>query len=422
MFKFCFIKNKTKICFLIFCSCCCLYHIITILQQYFSGEVNKYISIGFKDALEIPWISLCFKIYQFEQFENFSKLFINETSNLNDLKKIYMKLDGKVSLSEIYQVLPKKDKLFRKISVAPKSINEKWVSPPIMVNPFFFEPYYCFVIGVDTEKPYKIAWHDTGLTEYGSTFLEIKIDRKEIKNNNEIYLFTHQHKTYLHKASLGSQKIYLKPLFKTFEFTFERLRYKLLPYPYETDCCDYSRFGFRTRTHAFDSCVQNETKKLFNRNLPYTIARVDSDAKIGYVYFSQKKSNLSVYTTLQKIRYNCSIIFSKPDCDLNYFKIPSYWFIKSSALKYLFIKMRVINGPQIEITSKEKNSLSQSIIYIASVLGIWFGFSITHNLPKILNSFIFKNFAKFKSKELKLKSTNNLFKKSFHRSRCNNRF
>ena len=375
------IGSKLNVVFIVLCVLCSMYHVFTVIEEYYSGQVNKLISVKIKEDYEIPWMSLCFAIYDFREFVTFANSLINITHETHR-NKIYMMLDGQVSLNQIYKILPKKEDIIESIDVAPKSINGSWIAPPVIVLPFFCEPFYCLAIGIDTEKPYTIYWHDSGIFEYGTTFYTVTLKRKSLVFHKEMYLFVHQHRTFLHKASMGSKKLFLRPKFEKYEFTLEQLKYSLLPYPYETDCLDYAQTGFQSRAHAYDMCVQSEARNVFKRNLPFSSANVTSQAYIGFKLFSQMKTNETLFSAFESIRYNCSRVYNKPDCKTTYFKITGDWVFKGAYQGIMIIKMVIINAPQVSMFSRKKMSLSQTIIYIGSILGIWFGFSIVNMAPK----------------------------------------
>ena len=56
------IGSKLYVVFIVLCVLCSMYHVFTVIEEYYSGQVNKLISVKIKEDYEIPWMSLCFAI------------------------------------------------------------------------------------------------------------------------------------------------------------------------------------------------------------------------------------------------------------------------------------------------------------------------------------------------------------------------
>lgn len=396
-------QSRLRIYFIRFCILCSLYHIFTVFDDYFRREVNEYISMKISKDTEVPTLSVCFEIIYFPEFFNY----VHDTYNISFVSKsliyphFYKPLDGKLTLRKLFQLLPKNESIFNFIHIASKSSNESWITPEIQAKPYFFEPFYCFAIGVTSEEPYRISWNDISVADYGGTILRISLNTNMLKNHTTMFLFTHPHNTLVHEATLGVQRVPLTKVTTTCEFSFEKVRYKLLPYPYKTDCLEYRNIGFQTRSQAIDRCVQAMVKQKFDRNLPFSSASVDSDAYLGYGLLFKMRTNITKLNILRNIKKSCARQYSKPDCDFTYFKMSNCWIFDAVA-DNLSLKMKVINRPYIEVVSRETVSLSQSIIYFASILGLWFGFSIAFDVPKALK-FTKRQLCK---KKTKLKNSN----------------
>ena len=377
-------RLKARTYFIRFCVLCSLYHLFTVFDDYFRREVNEFISMDVSKEIEVPTLSVCFEVIDFVAFrdyveKNYNLSFDQETLYIS----YYTPLDGKLTLRQLYNLLPKNDSIFKYVRISPKFFNGIWLKPKVQIHPYFFEPFYCFAIGVRDEKPYRVDWNDISIADYGGTILGVSLNLEAISRHATIFLFTHPHKTLIHEATLGVQRVSLIELKNNCEFSYEKVKYNLLPYPYKTNCLNYKNIGYKTRSEAIDICIQALARKEFNRSLPFSSASVESESYIGFGFIYKILVNITILNKLRNIKKICGQQYYKPDCELTYFKLSNCW-IFDGVSDNLNLKMKVMNRPYIEVFSRETVTISQSIIYFASILGLWFGFSIAFDVPKAL--------------------------------------
>jgi len=369
------------------CSFVSLIQIISVLDDYFGKKVNRYLSIVSQDKVELPWFSVCFEILYFKPVQKWTQKILNKSST--NYSEVFSAMDGKFTLRQLYHLLPKKNSLFSSIEATSSFINGTIVNPSMCVNPYFYEPFYCFAIGSNDIKPHFVAAHEFSVTEYGSTFLILHLSLKPLQYHKYSFLMVHPHRTLIHEAT---SHVYRFNLNNGCAFVFEKIRHQLLPSPFETNCINYESLGYRSQSNAIEFCNQRIVNKIFNRNLPYTSRNVLSDSFLGYGWSLDVHKNYTKFKILRQIKKHCANKYFEPDCEKSQFNIVNFWILKSPA-GVATVKMKILNTHQLEILTNPRHSFTLTIYYLGSILGIWFGFSITFDVPKaftFIKNFLFK--------------------------------
>lgn len=377
--------------FTLFCIAGSIFHMFSVVKIYVGKEVDRHVSIDIRKEVEVPLLSICFQMFDF-------KMFFEPPYNKNlkeDRKIFFQKMDGLLTLKQLYHILPKASDIIESYIVAPKSFSNGWFTPFISIKPYFFEPYYCHSIGAEGERIYYVNSLDNGISDFGNNHLVVKIKRDVLKYQTSMYVFIHQQKTHLHEHNVGIKKVYLKSNYTLVEFAYEKIIFKLLPYPYETMCQNYQELGFETRNHAIEHCVQEKFLATFNRSLPFSSRSVYTNIYLGYGFAMTLKQNLTNLLKLHEMRKQCFKQYEGPDCEQAHYLIRNYW-ISQVPNDAVVVKMKTVYGPNLKISTKQKISFGHCIIYLGSVLSIWYGFTITFDIPKAI-SFVGYKFFKTRS-------------------------
>ena len=160
-----------------------------------------------------------------------------------------------------------------------------------------------------------------------------------------------------------------------FLFDFEDIKSKFLRHPFESNCIDYSKLRYESRSDCIEHCYDNDMRTKYNikgfmttsnfnqLNFPISEHKPDVD--------SDKKCN-------EQCRKDCTTIeyFTNP--------LEKYW-IQAIELKFRLLLFST--RPSTSIVMIAAFDLNSYIIYIASIAGLWFGcciFITVNDLIKIL--------------------------------------
>lgn len=168
---------------------------------------------------------------------------------------------------------------------------------------------------------------------------------------------------------------------------------KRLPPPYDTDCSDYRSMGMTSKESCFSSCLNDFTQKeglMIESNViskekygesNYVIIpsylrtlRVNSSQLTREMISSKKLSPM--FDSFQKHWMSCNQTCRQSDC-VTESLVPQLMLLKSvkqSPPHHLDIQVYPPNDQVITVSSKEKLSLLDFIVYMLSCLSFWFGF------------------------------------------------
>lgn len=149
---------------------------------------------------------------------------------------------------------------------------------------------------------------------------------------------------------------------------------QLLPWPYSSNCVDYSAFGFSSRTHCYTSCVYNDTLRKLNK-LPNSVLLSESEPSLTIVSYLDLL-NHSVAPVVRSIETQCSEKCSHEDCQqqlvVSNILFNSYPGAKKT---FWYISVLIPVDPSVEIRTVEKMTLVEYFILFLSAMSTWTSFS-----------------------------------------------
>lgn len=153
--------------------------------------------------------------------------------------------------------------------------------------------------------------------------------------------------------------------------SYSYFRSELLPFPYKTNCRDYSDIGKQSQAHAIQSCFDDCIYGIYKR-LPSTslISEKIDEYVIDFPSYT-KSSNLSI--DARSCRLTCQTKNQKPDCVTETY-LPNSLNLK--AMKGVrYIGLATCTKPQISTKSIAAIDIVDYVTYILSSFSFWFAFS-----------------------------------------------
>jgi len=351
--------------------------------------VYQYVRYETEPSIEIPWLSLCFEIYHFQSFRELVFLYLNQT--VDDYKQTFINLDGKITLNQLYRTLPKPNSIIKDVMVALQMVNGTYKSPKINYNSYFFEPFYCIAFTTTGKTPTRLKHLGVDLSEQDANFYTIHLRRSLLNSHKYVFLHLHEHGSLLNQATSEIKTLPILGNITGCKFSFEISRYSFLPYPYTTDCFDYKNSFRFSQAASIERCSQRNLEKEFNRNLPFSSAQTYEETYLGYGFSLTLRDNMEQYFKYQHLLNICLFHYHRPDCEQTLFKMTNLEMFSGKS-NSISISMNLIAYPTLRFETIESVELKETIIYVASILGIWFGFSITFDMP--IAFVILHNFAR----------------------------
>lgn len=158
----------------------------------------------------------------------------------------------------------------------------------------------------------------------------------------------------------------------------------LLPSPYETQCKNYSLYGFKSRIDMRDQCLEVSAMNDLGVSFHTAVTNPNLEAPFAFVSYLQNRKNGAYLKQFKEIVNHCDNLSKQPDCDIKYYitqrKTPEHMFRNESELVIDHIRQ-----PNIRVELQPKMKLVDCIILVGSVISTWFGWSVYYHLPKLIS-------------------------------------
>ena len=165
----------------------------------------------------------------------------------------------------------------------------------------------------------------------------------------------------------------------SYQVGFKLISVNLLPYPFKDKCIDYETLEFESHYHCMDRCINNKLYAKYKKYHPYLLQRsAHYEENIMLINASEIDYNDYYSPCLNNCPQNCH---SK-----TYFIIPVDEWVRPDN-KTLKVAVDYLE-PNTAVTYQPRLGLEDYVIYISSILSLWFGWcihatpeSIVQNIP-----------------------------------------
>jgi hypothetical protein len=369
--------DKHRYIFSIFCLIGYLYQTYQISKIYFSYETTTDVSYENEDPLSIPAITLC-GIKSYFLREEYQKLFplqnqsefssereqqiLNYLSNLtikDQLKALY----STQNMSTLINCTVLRTKAFNgsERSIDCKHINRVKIS----IDDYFYCFTYFSQIKQEYNDSYMVDMNSHGLNYFGALIRIIYPFKTD-------YIYIYIHSTY--ESVIENHKLVPAFINTTYRSNFHDIFYQkttvqLLGEPYKTSCTDNNLKGYKNSFDCISKCKIDNYFQVFNKR-PKMVSSDDLDNEMFLIYYENKTLDYEWNTKCQKV---CG---KNPECFKEYFihSIKSYEYQTGSNDNDICIYPPI--SPNTKYTQLLKVSIEQFLGLVASLISLWFGFSI----------------------------------------------
>lgn len=354
-----------------------------LIVRYTSYETVMQISIAYPTLLKPPSVSLCFNTCpllntNYEKcMETFNNFTTEHLAGVNSFVRLIDALATRNPITMRWDYVETPNRLLHSL-------------PRYLAN---FEiirvPDLCFVYKPKESQAYditkarlanKLSWFKVGIArafhqrvEASHLGFKFRVHHRDFRFEDEFRL--------RHPASKRPYCFFdMYTGNATFQSVCKVWDYKslLLPYPYNTNCFDYTLTGHTSQANCYRSCLQK------HKNLKHdstTVPRIETH-DLRYPYLE----NFIVNTTLQTRQNKCIKKCSRRDCTL-YFSFFAVEELVSDPDPNENIPSLYLDTKLYETKYQPQMSFSEFIIYLLTYLGILLGIDALVIKP-ILDQFI----------------------------------
>jgi len=343
--------------------------------------------------ISLPAITICIRknlLLKEEHFSHFS---------LNDLKKRSIEYDiideylNNLTVEQQFNAIYSAKEVFNNSCQVMKPISFK--IPDFYINCELISPIKqsidyiqsCFAFFTQINKEPNDRYfidHDVSTKNYWSEMLKITIGL----NISVIHLYLHSRYEMITDLNDDRfERITLNP--NQISYTkYHVTNVQLMPKPYKTSCVDYTQFGHRSKSDCILKCRIKYFRDHY-RGWPgdYLTEQSSDEYMFDITIFEILKKNGSLNLMLgRSCRKFCG--FSN-DCFKQYFSFKTSIdqnFDQLNSILYIYPP----DLPTLIFTHSPKIEIEEFICFIASIVSLWFGFSVMM-LPNVC-SLIFTSF------------------------------
>ncbi|XP_015793320.1 uncharacterized protein LOC107369861 [Tetranychus urticae] len=244
------------------------------------------------------------------------------------------------------------------------------------------EPYICMTVNCPILSYHQLQQKDLELTKYLGTVIAIYFNHELFATTEEYYVYLHPTGTLPYGTQMSSVTIVTEENSHKFFIEYKGFQANLLPPPYTTKCKNYTLDGFKSQNHALEACRNNASLERFGCGFYSDVMNANSNARLGISDYYLNYGDPRRRKVINEIYDNCSRLHWAPDCRQKYF-VPRIQKVARIDSSSDLLCLSMPTEPDITNSCLPKLPLFEYLIYLGSILGTWFGFSVLSSSPAI---------------------------------------
>jgi len=355
----------------------CLLQVYKICDNYFSYKTNTFVKYEEEVILSLPAITICIDKNYLIKSEHLDSISENgpKITSFND-SRINEYLNGLTVKQQFNAIYSAKDIFNDSCKVLKPNVlnySEIFVDcekiSPIRQSIDYYQSCFTFISQLNGEPDDRyVITNEIRIKTYWKDIFYIDI----LPIIPMIRLFIHsREEMIIDSFEDNMEKIfYVKDL--TSFIKYNKKIVQLMPKPYQTSCVDYKLFGYRSRYDCLLKCRINFLKKEYNRwPGTYLTDQLSDDYMIDILSHINKNQSLDFL-----MGKNCSNACELGnDCFKQYFSFKEFKDLGAFNNNFCVSILRP-DLPDLSFTHLPKVEFEEFICFAASIVSLWFGFSV----------------------------------------------
>lgn len=155
-----------------------------------------------------------------------------------------------------------------------------------------------------------------------------------------------------------------------YQLGFQKITTRKLPKPFKDACINYNLSPFETHFHCLDECINEKIRKTTGKYHPYLLRTAD--------HYREDVQFINVSTINYADYHDACESVCPENCTTTMYNV-----VTVDSEIYLDDQLTIVVDyltPNIDITYRARLTLEEYLIYIGSILSLWFGWCI-HATP-----------------------------------------
>lgn len=378
--------------FAVFCILGFWYQVYEICDIYFAYEVTSELTLTVPDALHMSDLSLCFKYIEIFDLERYNRIhgptdgqpLFRKTDNLTNVQY----LQTLFTVRQLFEFTPSEENVLSECIVrnpgyySYRRLFESNCSNMFEVSKFFIQEFICYrfkLIINDGQHQFRNPAY--ALTYPNSLFI-LTLNTTNFMESDSIKAIVHASESYPTRSVAFSPVIFREynrttkqADFNYFDLTYMYIVHDRLPYPYTTDCRDYSSDKLDNRLACVNNCLRDACIAAFNK-IPFTVITSTPDDIKPISPLDIANETFSVQ--LRAIEKECIGKCSKMDCNERYAVTKVTSQPDNGEIQFV---VNVPREPSYRVSYRAIMKMVEFLTYVFSCVGTWFGLSVISLSP-----------------------------------------
>lgn len=380
--------------FFLLCSIGFLYQVSTISSSYFGYATTTLTTIDMPEMLFPPDMSLCVRYVDLLSPESIREVCGKDVLT-NTSKGIQMIQDA-ITIRQIFNMTPDPENLLEFCFLpqlqsyhvfegeAEDCIRE------VSGDKYYVQEYICYHFKIRGAEHKMYSYENQAYAlSFPGLFYGIFLNLTQMEGADSIKTVIHEKDT-LPYESMGYAPVFGRFINNDQKYNMIKAAYQvteidLLGPPFETNCRTYKEFD-SLQSLCVQKCLDNLTRKEFGEVSFSAI----QDTGVPLKHISNKDvSDRKVSAKLHEIDTRCFTICDQPACETEHYST-FLQIEEESDMEFFAVVVQAPTLPAINVTSGQKMTLSDFLVYITSTCGTWFGISALSFSPLTLKSHLRK--------------------------------
>lgn len=382
--------------FFLLCTLGFIFQTSSLASTYFEYNTTSSVGIAMPDLLDSPDVSLCIRYADI--ITDKSLRTYDRTQGKRKVKEL-RSLQDKLTLKDIFNKTPSsKNILLECLYRSPRSFNvhqgtSHECQKIFSTEKYIFGEYICFHYSqiIQTNETFYFGTLAFSLV-YSSLFYALVLDKKQIDSADYCKIIIHGRDSLPYDSIAYpiafSREITDNDKYYSFVTTYSKITIQSLPPPYATLCRSYSLFH-QSKRSCINECIKVNSLRVFNK-VPFSGIEV-KPLPLKHISFSDLQ-NVTFARLFEQISYSCRSECKQISClDENYLST-LYKEQSTVGLDGLTLNIMAPSSPSTTILHRPFMSVPEFLLFISSLLGIWYGISMISFNPSSLVKRLIKSY------------------------------
>jgi len=334
-----------------------------------------YLSIAKPRKLSPPALIMCFEQDALTLSYTLSSRGLRSEDSINFSANLVSSNSANETVYRLLKSTPTTDEIVREVYVRNRhGLMEQGNSSEFVIKKFFKQGYICYSFSLKNRSFLHFRLSN-GLEQ--PKFFSLVLEGKYLRGCEVTYFYLDPQKQNFYGDNGGFAENYrtidnLKTgggLRNWVTLTYRTYRSRVLPWPYSSNCINYTDIGFETREHCYDSCLLRRSVEELNK-VHYSVL---ISQKLNYTVTDF--SDLTRKVTRQKLydlESTCNDDCIQPNC-FNVNHVPQIMSTTNSTqpITELFAPIE----PEIQSRDVPFITMLDYLTYLLSSASFWLGFS-----------------------------------------------